>query len=38
MPTSFFVDRTGKVVAVQMGITSKDDIASNIRKALGEGN
>ena len=38
MPTSFFVDRTGKVVAAQMGITSKDDIASNIRKALGEGN
>ncbi len=38
MPTSFFVDRTGKVVAAEMGITSKDDIASNIRKALGEGN
>ncbi len=37
MPTSFFVDRTGKIVAAQMGITSKDDIASNIRKALGEG-
>jgi cytochrome c biogenesis protein CcmG/thiol:disulfide interchange protein DsbE len=37
MPTSFFVDRSGKIVAVQTGITSKDDIASNIRKALGEG-
>ena len=38
MPTSFFVDRTGKIVAAQMGITSKDDIAINIRKALGQGN
>ena len=35
MPTSFFVDRTGKIVAAQMGITSKDDIESNIKKALG---
>ena len=34
MPTSFFVDRTGKIVAAQMGITSKDDIESNIKKAL----
>jgi cytochrome c biogenesis protein CcmG/thiol:disulfide interchange protein DsbE len=35
MPTSFFVDRTGTIVAAQMGITSKDDIEANIRKALG---
>lgn len=35
MPTSFFVDRDGKVVAATMGITSKDDIEANIRKALG---
>jgi peroxiredoxin len=34
MPTSFFVDRTGKIVAAQMGITSKDDLESNIQKAL----
>jgi peroxiredoxin len=34
MPTSFFVDRSGKIVAAQMGITSKDDIESNIQKAL----
>jgi len=34
MPTSFFVDRTGKIVAAQMGITSKDDIEANIRKTL----
>jgi thiol-disulfide isomerase/thioredoxin len=36
MPTSFFVDRNGKVVAVQMGITSKDDLAAKIEKALAE--
>jgi thiol-disulfide isomerase/thioredoxin len=34
MPTSFFVDRTGKIVAVQLGITSKDDMAAKIEKAL----
>lgn len=37
MPTSFYVDRDGKVVAAQMGITSKDDMEANIRKALGTG-
>jgi thiol-disulfide isomerase/thioredoxin len=36
MPTSFFVDRTGKVVAAQLGITSKDDMAEKIQKALAE--
>jgi cytochrome c biogenesis protein CcmG/thiol:disulfide interchange protein DsbE len=36
MPTSFFVDRNGMVVAAQMGLTSKDDIEANIRKALGD--
>ena len=36
MPTSFYVDRTGTIVAAQMGITSKDDVEANIRKALGE--
>ena len=36
MPTSFFVDRNGTVVAAQMGLTSKDDIEANIRKALGD--
>jgi cytochrome c biogenesis protein CcmG/thiol:disulfide interchange protein DsbE len=35
MPTSFFVDRSGTVIAAQMGISSKDDIEANIRKALG---
>jgi peroxiredoxin len=37
MPTSFFVDRNGNIVAAQMGITSKDDIEANIRKALSAG-
>jgi cytochrome c biogenesis protein CcmG/thiol:disulfide interchange protein DsbE len=37
LPTSFFVDRQGKVVAAQLGITSKDDIEANIRKALAAG-
>ena len=36
MPTSYFVDRNGKVVAAQLGLTSKDDIEGNIRKALAE--
>ena len=35
LPMSFFVDRTGKVVAVEMGLTSKSDLEANIKKALG---
>jgi len=35
LPMSFFIDRGGKVVAVQMGLTSKADIEGNIKKALG---
>ena len=34
MPTSFFVDRKGNVVAAQMGLTSESDIEANITKAL----
>ena len=34
MPTSFYVDRSGTIVAAQMGISSKDDMEANIRKAL----
>jgi thiol-disulfide isomerase/thioredoxin len=34
LPMSFFVDRNGTVVAVEMGLTSKADIESNIKKAL----
>jgi thiol-disulfide isomerase/thioredoxin len=36
MPTSFYVDRNGTIVAAQMGITSKDEMEANIKKALGE--
>lgn len=35
MPTSFFINRDGKIVAAQLGLTSKEDIEGNIRKALG---
>jgi len=35
MPTSIYVNGEGKVVAVQLGITSKDDMEANIKKALG---
>ena len=37
MPTSFFLDRSGRIVAATMGITSKDDIEANIQKALKSG-
>ena len=37
MPTSVYVNAEGKVVAVQLGITSKEDMAANIEKALGAG-
>ena len=35
LPESFFVNRKGTVVAAQLGLTSKDDIEANIKKALG---
>jgi cytochrome c biogenesis protein CcmG/thiol:disulfide interchange protein DsbE len=35
LPTTFFLDRNGTVVAVQPGMTSKDDLERNIKKALG---
>ena len=35
LPESFFVNCKGTVVAAQLGLTSKDDIESNIKKALG---
>ena len=37
LPTSFFVDRNGKVVAAQLGLTSKDDIEANIRRRWQQG-
>jgi thiol-disulfide isomerase/thioredoxin len=36
LPTSFFLDRNGRVVAAQLGLTSKADIEANIKKALGQ--
>ncbi|MGB0065305.1 MAG: TlpA disulfide reductase family protein [Terracidiphilus sp.] len=36
LPTSFFVDRKGVVVAAQMGLTSEQDLESKIQKALAE--
>jgi cytochrome c biogenesis protein CcmG/thiol:disulfide interchange protein DsbE len=35
LPMSFFINRKGTVVGAQVGLTSKDDIESNIKKALG---
>jgi cytochrome c biogenesis protein CcmG/thiol:disulfide interchange protein DsbE len=37
MPTSVYVDRSGKVVAVQLGISSKEDMAAHIKKAIASG-
>jgi cytochrome c biogenesis protein CcmG/thiol:disulfide interchange protein DsbE len=36
LPTTFFLDRNGVVVAAQMGTTTKDDLERNIKKALGK--
>jgi cytochrome c biogenesis protein CcmG/thiol:disulfide interchange protein DsbE len=35
LPTTFFLDRNGIVVAAQMGMTTKDELERNIKKALG---
>jgi cytochrome c biogenesis protein CcmG/thiol:disulfide interchange protein DsbE len=35
LPTSFYVSRNGVVVAAQLGLTSKEEIEANIKKALG---
>jgi cytochrome c biogenesis protein CcmG/thiol:disulfide interchange protein DsbE len=37
MPTSVYVDRNGKVTAVQLGISSKEDMADHIEKAIASG-
>ncbi len=36
LPTSFYVNRKGVVVAMQIGLTSESDMEANIRKALGD--
>jgi cytochrome c biogenesis protein CcmG/thiol:disulfide interchange protein DsbE len=35
LPTTFFLDRNGTVVAVQPGMTTKDELERNIKKTLG---
>jgi len=35
LPTTFFLNRNGAVVAAQMGMTTKNDLERNIKKALG---
>jgi cytochrome c biogenesis protein CcmG/thiol:disulfide interchange protein DsbE len=35
LPASFYVDRNGTVVAAQVGVTTKDEMEADIRKALG---
>lgn len=37
LPTTFFIDRSGKVVASTVGLASRDEIEANIKKALGSG-
>lgn len=37
LPTTFFIDRSGKVVASTVGLVSRDEIKANIKKALGSG-
>ena len=36
LPVSYFVDRSGTVVAAQMGLTSKEEIEADIKKSLGK--
>lgn len=37
LPTSFFIDRTGKVVDVIIGIDSESRLEDSIKKSLGQG-
>ena len=37
LPTTFFIDRNGKVVAATLGLADKDEIEANIKKALAGG-
>lgn len=37
LPTSFFIDRSGKVVAYTVGLHDRDELESNIKKALASG-
>ena len=37
LPTTFFIDRNGKVVASSIGLTPRDVIEADIKKAIGSG-
>jgi thiol-disulfide isomerase/thioredoxin len=37
LPTTFFIDRNGKIVASTVGLAPRDEIEANIKKALGSG-
>jgi len=37
LPTTFFIDRNGKIVASTVGLASRDEIVSDIRKAMSSG-
>lgn len=37
LPTTFYVDRNGKVIAATVGLVDRDEIEANIKKALGSG-
>jgi peroxiredoxin len=37
LPTTFYIDRNGKVVAATLGLVDRDEIEANIKKALGSG-
>ena len=37
LPTTFYVDRNGKVIAATIGLVDRDEIEANIKKALGSG-
>lgn len=35
LPTTFFIDRTGKIVASTVGLASRDELEDDIQKAIG---
>jgi thiol-disulfide isomerase/thioredoxin len=37
LPTTFFIDRSGKIVASTVGLAPRDEIASDIQKAMSSG-
>jgi thiol-disulfide isomerase/thioredoxin len=37
MPTTFFIDRRGKIVASTIGLAPRDEIEANIKKAIASG-